>query len=85
MVYVLNTTGKLIPADVTTILDLTIQGKEIISDKEYDDIILYTKRDVIKAKTPTQKFTLKVLRKTISALQLVLPVRVKLIWLLPLR
>lgn len=55
MIYVLNTTGKLVPQDVTTILDLTVQGKEIISDKEYDDIILYTRRDVIKAKTPTQK------------------------------
>ncbi len=55
MIFVLNTTGKLQPDDVTTILDLTVQGKEIISDKDYDDIILYTKRDVIKAKTPTQK------------------------------
>ncbi|MDZ7765336.1 MAG: PhoH family protein [Melioribacteraceae bacterium] len=55
MIFVLNTTGKLIPQDVITILDLTVQGKEIISDKDYDDIILYTKRDVIKAKTPTQK------------------------------
>lgn len=55
MIYVLNTSGKLVPQDVTTILDLTVQGKEIISDKDYDDIILYTKRDVIKAKTPTQK------------------------------
>lgn len=63
MVYVLNTTGKLIPADVTTILDLTIQGKEIISDKEYDDIILYTKRDVIKAKTPTQKIYAESVKK----------------------
>ncbi len=55
MIFVLNTTGKLVQQDVSTILDLTVQGKEIISDKEYDDIILYTKRDVIKAKTPTQK------------------------------
>mgnify|MGYP005840248717 CR=1 FL=1 len=55
VIFVLNTTGKLIPQDVITILDLTVQGQEIISDKDYDDIILYTKRDVIKAKTPTQK------------------------------
>ena len=55
MIYVVNTTGKLERKDVDTIIDLTVQGKEIISDKEYDDIILYTKRDVIKAKTPTQK------------------------------
>lgn len=54
MVYVLNTTGKLERADVETIIELTVQGKEIISDNEYDNIILYSKKDVIKAKTPTQ-------------------------------
>lgn len=63
MIYVLNTTGKLVPADVTTIMDLTVEGKEIISDKEYDDIILYTKRDVIKAKTPTQKIYAESIKK----------------------
>lgn len=40
--------------DVTTIIDLTVQGKEIIADNDYDNIILYTKHDSIKAKTPTQ-------------------------------
>lgn len=54
MVYVLNTSGSLKPTDVMTIMDLTLQGREIISDKEYDTIVLYTKNDVIKAKTPTQ-------------------------------
>lgn len=54
MVYVLNTTGNLRTSDVNTILELTVQGKEIISEKEYDTIVLYTKSDVIKAKTPTQ-------------------------------
>lgn len=54
MAYVLNTTNTLKAADVETIIDLTVQGREIISEKEYDNIVLYTKRDVIKAKTPTQ-------------------------------
>ncbi len=54
MIYVLNTSGKLQPTDVKTILDLTIQGKEIISNKEFDSIVLYTKNDVVKAKTPGQ-------------------------------
>lgn len=52
--YVLNTTGRLNPGDVGTIIDLTVEGKEIVSDDEFDNIVLYTKRDVIKAKTPTQ-------------------------------
>ncbi|MGE5363972.1 MAG: PhoH family protein [Bacteroidota bacterium] len=54
MIYVLNTTGRLNSSDVMTIMELTLQGKEIISEKDYDTIVLYTKNDVIKAKTPTQ-------------------------------
>ena len=55
MVYVLNTKGSLRESDINTILDLTIEGREIISPKEFDSIVLYTKNDVIKAKTPGQK------------------------------
>lgn len=54
MIFVLNTTGKLQPGDVYTIIDLTLQGKEIINGNEYDNIVLYSKKDVIKAKTPNQ-------------------------------
>lgn len=55
MIYVLNTTGKLTSKDVITIIDLTISGQEIITETEYNNIVLYSKKDVIKAKTPTQK------------------------------
>jgi phosphate starvation-inducible PhoH-like protein len=54
MVYVLNTSGKLIEDDIATILNLTIDGKEIIDEQEYDSIVLYTKHDVIKARTSGQ-------------------------------
>jgi phosphate starvation-inducible PhoH-like protein len=54
MVYVLNTSGKLSPDDVLTIMNLTLEGKEIIDEKEYDSIVLYTKNEVIKAKTSGQ-------------------------------
>jgi phosphate starvation-inducible PhoH-like protein len=54
MVYVLNTSGKLQTKDVETIIDLTIQGKEIVNNDELDNIVLYSKKDVIKAKTPNQ-------------------------------
>lgn len=54
MSYVLNTNGSLTRPDVETILALTIEGREIISDKEFDAIVLYTKNDAIKAKTPGQ-------------------------------
>ena len=54
MVYVLNTNGSLTQSDIGTILELTVQGKEIINEKEFDSIVLYTKNDVIKARTPGQ-------------------------------
>jgi phosphate starvation-inducible PhoH-like protein len=54
MVYVLNTSGKLEKNDIETILDLTLEGREIVSEKEFDSIILYTKNDAIKARTPGQ-------------------------------
>lgn len=54
MAYVLNTSGRLGTNDVNTILDLTIEGKEIVDEEELDAIVLYTKKDVIKARTPGQ-------------------------------
>jgi phosphate starvation-inducible protein PhoH and related proteins len=63
MIYVLNTNNSLKISDVETILDLTIQGKEIISGKDYDSIILYTKNDVIKARTPGQQRYLEIAGK----------------------
>ena len=54
MVYVLNTSGKLETSDVETILNLTAEGKEIIDEEEFESIVLYTKKDVIKARTPGQ-------------------------------
>jgi phosphate starvation-inducible PhoH-like protein len=63
MVYVLNTNGSLKNSDVETIIDLTVQGKEIINEKEFDSIVLYTKNDVIKAKTPGQQKYLDIASK----------------------
>ncbi|MCJ7553817.1 MAG: PhoH family protein [Ignavibacteriaceae bacterium] len=60
MVYVLNTSGRLQTSDVRTILDLTLEGKEIIAEDEYDSIVLYTKSDIVKAKTPGQRKYLQI-------------------------
>ncbi|MDZ7626287.1 MAG: PhoH family protein [Ignavibacteriaceae bacterium] len=54
MAYVLNTSGRLGTNDVNTILELSIEGKEVVGEDEFDSIILYTKKDVIKARTPGQ-------------------------------
>lgn len=63
MTYVLNTNGVLSQQDVETILDLSIEGREIISEKEFDAIVLYTKNDTIKAKTPGQSAYIQAAQK----------------------
>lgn len=63
MAYVLNTSGHLGTNDVNTILDLTIEGKEIVDEDELDTIVLYTKKDVIKARTPGQINYINLARK----------------------
>ncbi len=63
MVYVLNTSGKLETGDVETILNLTAEGKEIIDEEEFESIVLYTKKDVIKARTPGQVKYINAARK----------------------
>lgn len=63
MAYVLNTSGRLGTNDVNTILELTSEGKEIIDEDELDSIVLYTKKDVIKARTPGQINYINLARK----------------------
>lgn len=63
MSYVLNTSGKLTANDVETILNLSVEGKEVVSENEFDSIILYTKNDVVKAKTPGQKKYIQIAQK----------------------
>ncbi|HSL88790.1 MAG TPA: PhoH family protein [Ignavibacteriaceae bacterium] len=63
MVYVLNTSGRLESVDVRTILDLTLEGKEVISEDEFDSIVLYTKNDVVKAKSSGQRKYLQIAAK----------------------
>ena len=63
MTYVLNTSGKLNVNDVNTILDLTIEGKELVDEEELDTIVLYTKKDVIKARTSGQINYINLARK----------------------
>jgi phosphate starvation-inducible PhoH-like protein len=63
MTYVLNTSGKLNANDVITILNLSVEETEVVSENEYDSIILYTKNDVVKAKTPGQKKYIQIAQK----------------------
>ncbi len=61
MQFTLNTTGLLKPEDVMTIIRLTLSGNEVL-EREYEDIILYTKKDVIKAKTGSQKKYIQIVK-----------------------
>lgn len=63
MAYVLNTSGVLKVSDVNTIIDLTLQGNEVINEEEYNNIVVYTKNDAVKPRTPNQKKYLEVARK----------------------
>jgi phosphate starvation-inducible protein PhoH and related proteins len=63
MTYVLNTSGRLTTNDVNTILELTLEGKEIVDEEEIDSIVLYTKKDVIKARTSGQISYIELARK----------------------
>lgn len=63
MAYVLNTKKRLTQTDVQMILDLTLEGREIVNDKEYDSVILYTKNDAIKAKNPGQMAYIQSVKK----------------------
>jgi phosphate starvation-inducible PhoH-like protein len=62
MIYVLNTSGKLNPEDVITIIELSTEGKEVIGEDEFENIVLYTKRGIIKAKTQNQINYLKAIK-----------------------
>lgn len=63
MAFVLNTKGALLTTDINTIMELTLDGREVISTDDYDNIVLYTKSDVIRAKTPGQASYLLAARK----------------------
>ncbi len=63
MIFVFKSTDNLTPQDVETIIDLTTKGKEIITEDEFNNIILYTKHGTIKAKTPTQVELFKSVQK----------------------
>ncbi len=63
MIYVLNTSGRLSVDDVETIIELELQGKQIISDDDYEDIILYTKTGAIKSKTQMQKNYIEAIKR----------------------
>lgn len=59
MIYAVNTSGRLKEQDIKLLIELTRNGKPAKGDEDFDKIILYTKDDIIKARTPGQLVYLK--------------------------
>jgi len=62
MKFSLNTTGKLTQEDVQTIIRLKISGNEIARTEESENVILYSRKDVIKPKNKSQEEYMRVVR-----------------------
>ncbi len=63
MIYSLNTTGRLRGDDVTLLIDLARNGKPVVSDAEFESVVLYSRDDVIKVKNAGQMAYLNAVKK----------------------
>ncbi len=63
LAFLVNKNRNLTPQDIELVIHLAKNGKEVVSDNDIDSAILFTKNDVIKAKTPGQFEFIKVARK----------------------
>ena len=63
LAFLVNKNRKLTHQDIELIIQLAKNGQEVVSDNDIDSAILFTKNDVIKAKTPGQFEFIKVARK----------------------
>lgn len=63
LAFLVNKNRQLTQQDIELVIQLAKNGKEVVSDTDIDSAILFTKNDVIKAKTPGQFEFIKVARK----------------------
>lgn len=63
LAFLVNKNRQLTNQDIELVIQLAKNGKEVVSDNDIDAAILFTKNDVIKAKTPGQFEFIKVARK----------------------
>jgi phosphate starvation-inducible PhoH-like protein len=63
LAFLVNKNRQLTQQDIELVIQLAKNGQEIVSDNDIDAAILFTKNDVIKAKTPGQFEFIKVARK----------------------
>lgn len=63
LAFLVNKNKQLTQQDIELVIQLAKNGKEVISDNDINSAILFTKNDVIKAKTPGQFEFIKIARK----------------------
>lgn len=63
LAFLVNKNRSLTSQDIELVIQLAKNGKEVVSDNDIDSAILFTKNDVIKAKTPGQFEFIRVARK----------------------
>lgn len=63
LAFLVNKNRQLTQNDIELVIQLAKNGKEVVSDNDIDAAVLFTKNDVIKAKTPGQFEFIKIARK----------------------
>ncbi len=63
LAYLVNKNRQLTQQDIELVVQLAKNGKEVVADVDIDTAVLFTKNDVIKAKTPAQFEFIKAARK----------------------
>lgn len=63
LAFLVNKNRQLTNQDIELVIQLAKNGKEVVSENDIDAAVLFTKNDVIKAKTPGQFEFIKVARK----------------------
>jgi phosphate starvation-inducible protein PhoH and related proteins len=64
LIFIVNKTDSLTERDVITVIDLLIEGSvQEIAPEEVDDIVLYGRKDYIRARTPGQAAYITSIRK----------------------
>lgn len=63
LAFLVNKNKQLTQQDIELVIQLAKNGKEVVSDNDINSAILFTKNDVIRAKTPGQFEFIKIARK----------------------
>lgn len=63
LAFLVNKNRQLTQQDIELVIQLAKNGKEVVNEDDIESAILFTKNDVIKAKTPGQFEFIKVARK----------------------